>query len=90
MLWADAICIDQGNLDERKRQVGLMDYIYTRASTVLIWLGRGTPEVRQGFAEASEALHPLYFSYSQSFDRDRRICQSWQQWVYTRSYWTRL
>jgi hypothetical protein len=42
MLWADAICIDQRNLEER---------IYTRASTVLIWLGCGTAEVEKTFAE---------------------------------------
>jgi hypothetical protein len=39
VLWADAICIDQGNFQERTYQVGLMDYIYTRASCVLVWLG---------------------------------------------------
>ncbi|KAN0095104.1 Heterokaryon incompatibility protein (HET) domain containing protein [Hyaloscypha variabilis] len=43
-LWVDAICIDQNNLEERKRQVGLMNFIYTRASCVLVWLG-ATPEL---------------------------------------------
>jgi hypothetical protein len=52
MLWADAIWVDQRNLEERKRQVGLMVYIYTRASTVFIGLGRGTAEVEKTSAES--------------------------------------
>lgn len=95
MLWADAICIDQDSLDERKRQVGLMDYIYTRASTVLIWLGRGSTAVQEGFLKASETRFRAPFSLAsaetrQSIDKRRRICPSWEHWVYTRSYWTRL
>lgn len=38
-LWADSICIDQHNVEERSSQVQLMRQIYTRASKVLIWLG---------------------------------------------------
>jgi hypothetical protein len=38
-LWIDAICIDQGNLQERNRQVALMRDIYRAAKRVLIWLG---------------------------------------------------
>jgi len=38
-LWIDAICIDQANLDERSQQVGLMHEIYTKASSVIAWLG---------------------------------------------------
>ncbi|KAI5361938.1 Putative heterokaryon incompatibility [Septoria linicola] len=40
-LWVDALCINQQNLDERSSQVTLMREIYTKASTVHIWLGRG-------------------------------------------------
>ncbi|PMD53153.1 HET-domain-containing protein, partial [Hyaloscypha bicolor E] len=39
LLWVDAICIDQQNLQERTSQVRLMDFIYTRAQCVIIWLG---------------------------------------------------
>lgn len=38
-LWADAICIDQGNLQERGEQVQQMNRIYQSADTVHIWLG---------------------------------------------------
>jgi hypothetical protein len=38
-LWVDALCIDQSNLEEKSRQVPLMDFIYGRAQIVLVWLG---------------------------------------------------
>lgn len=38
-LWMDAVCIDQSNIGERSQQVSLMYEIYTKASTVIAWLG---------------------------------------------------
>jgi hypothetical protein len=40
-LWADAVCINQDNLDERYQQVQLMGDIYSSAEEVLVWLGYG-------------------------------------------------
>ncbi|KAF1995071.1 HET-domain-containing protein, partial [Amniculicola lignicola CBS 123094] len=42
--WVDAICIDQGNPDERSHQVGLMRRIYQEAFGVYVWLGGSTTE----------------------------------------------
>ena len=42
-LWADGICINQGNIAERNNQVTLMGDIYCRASKVLAHLGDGRP-----------------------------------------------
>ena len=42
-LWADGICINQGNIAERNHQVTLMGDIYGRASKVLAHLGDGRP-----------------------------------------------
>jgi hypothetical protein len=39
ILWIDAICIDQSNLQERNQQVGRMREIYQMAKRVLVWLG---------------------------------------------------
>jgi hypothetical protein len=38
LLWIDAVCIDQNNLQERACQVRMMEKIYNRASTVLVIL----------------------------------------------------
>jgi hypothetical protein len=39
VLWIDAICVDQGNLEERSRQVQRMSDIYKKAQRVVVWLG---------------------------------------------------
>ena len=38
-LWVDALCINQKDLRERQRQVGIMGTIFSRASRCLVWLG---------------------------------------------------
>ncbi|KAF4637478.1 hypothetical protein G7Y89_g576 [Cudoniella acicularis] len=38
-VWADALCINQDDTNERSKQVRLMRFIYKHASQVLIWLG---------------------------------------------------
>ena len=40
-IWIDRLCIDQRNLSERSSQVAMMSEIYSRAVTVIVWLGRG-------------------------------------------------
>jgi len=42
-LWIDALCIDQGNNNERNHQVSLMARIYRKAACVLLWLGKEGP-----------------------------------------------
>jgi Heterokaryon incompatibility protein (HET) len=39
LLWVDALCINQNDLDERSSQVALMDSMYSDAEEVIIWLG---------------------------------------------------
>lgn len=50
--WIDAICIDQGNLDEHGHQVNFMARIYRRALAVVVWLG----DEIGGTAAAFEAI----------------------------------
>jgi hypothetical protein len=38
-IWADAICIDQNNLDEREAQVSVMGKIYSNAKRVVTYTG---------------------------------------------------
>jgi hypothetical protein len=42
VLWIDAICINQDDLDERSQQVLLMGKIYKNAAVVLMWIGDQT------------------------------------------------
>lgn len=40
LLWIDAICINQENITERSRQVRIMDSVYNRAFSVVVFLGK--------------------------------------------------
>jgi hypothetical protein len=40
-IWIDAICIDQGDEDEKMQQIPLMGDVYSKAATVYVWLGEG-------------------------------------------------
>ena len=41
-IWADALCIDQNDMVERRQQVQLMRRIYQQAEKCLVWLGAHT------------------------------------------------
>ncbi|KAK1756469.1 heterokaryon incompatibility protein-domain-containing protein [Echria macrotheca] len=62
LLWVDAVCINQGDNEEKSWQVGLMGRIYETASSVRIWLGSGTDETKaamgflSGLANRAESL----------------------------------
>ncbi|KAI7181615.1 hypothetical protein KC363_g9092 [Hortaea werneckii] len=43
-VWADAICIDQENLQERNREVARMRDVYRASTNIVIWLGEASDE----------------------------------------------
>ena len=47
-IWVDAICINQGDDEEKASQITLMKEIYTWARTVYIWLGSGNDQTSAG------------------------------------------
>ncbi|KAH6689715.1 heterokaryon incompatibility protein-domain-containing protein [Plectosphaerella plurivora] len=49
-LWADAICINQHDDNERNAQVPLMARIYTTAKAVAVWLGPSNNEIDTFYA----------------------------------------
>lgn len=58
MLWIDALCIDQSNLEERSEQVDLMGLIYSKATEVRIWLGDLSTKPK-GAVDAEKTLRAL-------------------------------
>ena len=62
LVWADAICIDQGSVEEKNSQVPLMRLIYQNAALVQIWLGNDT--ATQSVQEAFNLLRELYQAYN--------------------------
>jgi hypothetical protein len=49
MFWADSICINQEDNDERSRRVRLMSTIYRLVELVAIWLGKAADESELAF-----------------------------------------
>ena len=47
VLWIDQICINQGDTDERARQVALMKDIYAQAREIIVWLGESDFSTRK-------------------------------------------
>lgn len=41
-IWIDAICINQNDQREKEHQIPMMDFIYSKACIVWVWLGEGT------------------------------------------------
>lgn len=54
-LWADAICINQQDVDERNQQVALIGQIFSIAHHTIIYLGPSTLVISMAFQEAAEA-----------------------------------
>lgn len=50
VLWADAICINKDDLDDRAEQVKLMADIYSTGDRTLIWLGEDTGYAAEAFS----------------------------------------
>ncbi|EHK27467.1 uncharacterized protein TRIVIDRAFT_736, partial [Trichoderma virens Gv29-8] len=60
IIWVDAICIDQENLEERGSQVQLMARIYHMASCVIVWLGEfesNSDRAIEGINAAADGQH---------------------------------
>jgi len=47
VLWVDAVCINQRDIQERTAQVSRMKHIYEQATQVVIWLGDYAPYTRE-------------------------------------------
>ena len=45
-VWIDAVCINQQDVREKERQIPLMDQIYSRATSVLIWFSAMPKDVQ--------------------------------------------
>ncbi|KAH8594437.1 heterokaryon incompatibility protein-domain-containing protein [Bisporella sp. PMI_857] len=102
LLWVDAICIDQNNIEERNQQVNLMEQIYKLNGAVYMWLGKEadgsdlameTLSLIKNFIEEdneeekrAKLREIMKASFDGSFD------QNWMAvtHLFRRQYWTRV
>jgi hypothetical protein len=59
ILWIDAICINQEDLQERSQQVQYMANIYCKANRVIVWLGEAA-------ADSDQALRDIRLAADES------------------------
>ncbi|KAF4453928.1 hypothetical protein F53441_3453 [Fusarium austroafricanum] len=66
LVWADAVCINQKDVEERGHQVAMMEEIYSGAWQVIIWLGEdadfcscGQTIIESSLSSVSEAFSVL-------------------------------
>jgi len=96
LFFADAICIDQQNLQERASQVQLMGQVYTSAQRVHIWLGPERAGIGLLFKfcnilKGSETDTKLRGRFEQIFgEHNEAAFQEAVQAFTTCSYWHRL
>ena len=73
-LWIDAICINQDDSGEKNAQVSLMAEVYSRATSVCVWLGEASEDSNLALNFISRIVN------LDDFDRlvaDRRTPQEW-------------
>jgi hypothetical protein len=80
MMWIDAVCIDQTNLQERAAQVQFMVSIYSHAHFVIAWLG----EEADNSTEVLASLEDLDMDPPLQASLYILLARSWFQriWVY--------
>ncbi|KAI6080891.1 HET-domain-containing protein [Hypoxylon rubiginosum] len=69
ILWADALCINQGDTQERNHQVNYMAQIFSSASEVIIWLGPEQEDIKlalEAFRESDSTIARYGDYYVQS------------------------
>jgi hypothetical protein len=74
-IWIDAICINQGDDDEKIEQIRLMGDIYSTARTVYVWLGEGNAATNATMAYFETGAYLKYFisSGGSSEDEPRKL-----------------
>ena len=74
VIWADGICINQLDLDERSCQVQMMGDIYRKAKGVQIWLG----EAEDIVSDTENSVRPEFWAYEHIVRRFTEFLRSEQ------------
>ncbi|OTA55799.1 HET-domain-containing protein [Hypoxylon sp. EC38] len=100
MIWADALCINQSDVNEKAHQIRSMGLIYSKAQATAIWLGEEERDTRHAHA-LLENIHledrePLSSIPSDRFETTLRNTRypvrslRGLHELLTRSYWERV
>lgn len=89
--WADAVCINQSDTDERSSQIRKMTQIYSYASEVALWLGPEKDNSHIGLALLDKLVFESSENITKAIENGRRG-RGFGALVklFERSYWYRL
>jgi hypothetical protein len=92
-VWADALCIDQNNRDERTHQVQKMTRIYSMAKSVAVWLGpeadRSDLAIELLLALSHQSSYPKGISHLIGSPTGQQKLAATVS-LFEREYWSRL
>lgn len=96
VVWIDALCINQLDVEERNFQVDIMHKIYERAATTVIWLGPGTEASdftmeMLSLRDGSMKTHPDFEALIKNLNEgdSLRFFEGMKD-LYTCEYWSRV
>jgi hypothetical protein len=92
-LWVDAICINQGDTNERNRQVLRMRQIYAQAQSTLIWLGPESNNSNLAIDFLEDLASKVNFTRESiiGYTKESDFGQKWTAlyYLFQREWWTR-
>ncbi|TPX18497.1 uncharacterized protein E0L32_011610 [Thyridium curvatum] len=89
-VWIDAVCINQQDLEERVQQVTYMAKVYSKASTVRVWLGEDSEASVLGMEMLSFLAGDQHFDNSPWTRTEPELVAQALQDVLGRAYFTRV
>ena len=93
ILWVDAICINQNDIDEKSQQIPLMRAIYAQASCVLVWLGEAMEDGDKAIQSIRRLSEGKFLkaspSSAQELNIDHDACLQLLQRNWFRRIWVR-
>ncbi|KAJ0116387.1 hypothetical protein J7T55_007367 [Diaporthe amygdali] len=87
IIWVDAICINQDDVNERNHQVHIMKRIFSRAASVIVWLGPESPSYREAMELIIDCNRPINSKALLSHKEDSLIGLSN---IFRRRWWKRI
>ncbi|KAJ3544957.1 hypothetical protein NM208_g2761 [Fusarium decemcellulare] len=99
VMWVDQICINQDDTTEKAQQIPLMERIYARALTTVIWLGEGTTGSDTAMQLLDKINAYLQFTFAEmkpeTFEEiglPPDDCKSWEElWkLFSREWFSRV
>jgi len=93
IVWADGLCINQDDKEERSEQVSIMSTIYRKAHSVAIWLGPNADDSAQAIELLIDLAryknHPSALKTLVSTPNRQAACAA-VVYLFERDYWDRL